>query len=162
MRAVACLLAAAALIAGDAPRPGVSARDPAPRPHPRMLVAETDPFSGLPALRAKYATGLRPSDDLAGWALSYLLTGEESFARRALEELRRFEAPHAGGSNQYFAYVTCSLLAEETPPAPAAPTASRVRFDTSMGSFTIRLETERAHVEHADLGGRAEAVLRRA
>ncbi|HSD75621.1 MAG TPA: peptidylprolyl isomerase [Steroidobacteraceae bacterium] len=40
--------------------------------------------------------------------------------------------------------LSSSLLAEETPPAPAAPTASRVRFDTSMGSFTIRLETERA------------------
>jgi cyclophilin family peptidyl-prolyl cis-trans isomerase len=38
-----------------------------------------------------------------------------------------------------------TLLAQETPPAtPAAPAASRVRFDTSMGSFTIRLETQRA------------------
>jgi cyclophilin family peptidyl-prolyl cis-trans isomerase len=38
-----------------------------------------------------------------------------------------------------------SLLAQETPP-PAQPpaTATRVRFDTSMGSFTVRLETERA------------------
>ena len=38
-----------------------------------------------------------------------------------------------------------TLLAQETPPAPpAAPAAARVRVDTSMGSFTIRLETQRA------------------
>jgi cyclophilin family peptidyl-prolyl cis-trans isomerase len=38
-----------------------------------------------------------------------------------------------------------TLLAQETPPAPAAaPAATRVRVDTSMGSFTIRLETQRA------------------
>ena len=37
------------------------------------------------------------------------------------------------------------LLAQETAPAPAAaPTATRVRVETSMGSFTIRLETQRA------------------
>jgi cyclophilin family peptidyl-prolyl cis-trans isomerase len=39
-----------------------------------------------------------------------------------------------------------SLFAQETPPAPATPAASRVRFDTNMGSFTIRLETERAPI----------------
>ena len=38
-----------------------------------------------------------------------------------------------------------TLLAQEAPPAPpAAPAATRVRVDTSMGSFTIRLETQRA------------------
>jgi cyclophilin family peptidyl-prolyl cis-trans isomerase len=37
-----------------------------------------------------------------------------------------------------------SLLAQETAPATPAPAASRVRVDTSMGSFTIRLETQRA------------------
>ena len=37
-----------------------------------------------------------------------------------------------------------SLLAQETAPATPAPTATRVRVDTSMGSFTIRLETQRA------------------
>jgi cyclophilin family peptidyl-prolyl cis-trans isomerase len=39
---------------------------------------------------------------------------------------------------------TGSLLAQETAPATPAPAASRVRVDTSMGSFTIRLETQRA------------------
>jgi cyclophilin family peptidyl-prolyl cis-trans isomerase len=37
-----------------------------------------------------------------------------------------------------------SLLAQEMAPATPAPAASRVRVDTSMGSFTIRLETQRA------------------
>jgi hypothetical protein len=48
---------------------------------PRLLVAERDAFSGIPALKARYATGARPSDDGPGWALSYLLTGDEAFAR---------------------------------------------------------------------------------
>ena len=49
---------------------------------PRMLLAQTDPFSGIPALKARYAAGARPSDDPLGWALTYVLTGDESFARR--------------------------------------------------------------------------------
>ena len=52
---------------------------------PRMLLAQTDPFSGIPALKARYAAGARPSDDALGWALTYVLTGDESFARRALD-----------------------------------------------------------------------------
>ncbi len=41
--------------------------------------------------------------------------------------------------------LSSPLLAQDTaPPAAAVPAATRVRFDTSMGSFTIRLETERA------------------
>jgi len=47
---------------------------------PRMLLAQTDPFSGIPALKARYAAGARPSDDALGWALTYVLTGDESFA----------------------------------------------------------------------------------
>ncbi len=39
--------------------------------------------------------------------------------------------------------LNSSLIAQEAqPPAPAA--ATRVRFDTSMGSFIVRLEAERA------------------
>ena len=58
-----------------------------------MLLAASDPFTGLPALKAKYAAGERPSDDLAGWALSWLLTGDEAFARRAVDEMRRVRLP---------------------------------------------------------------------
>src|SRR5213593_2816349 len=60
---------------------------------PRMLIGEHDPLTGFIILRARYAAGARPSDDIAGWTLSYLLTGDESFARRALEEMRRTHPP---------------------------------------------------------------------
>jgi len=68
---------------------------------PRLLIADRDPFSGLPALRARWAAGERPSDDLPGWALSYVLSGDEAFARRAVEELERTHPREKGGSSLY-------------------------------------------------------------
>ena len=53
---------------------------------PRLLIGKDDPFTGLTVLRARYAAGMRPSDDIAGWALTYLITGDDSFAHRAIEE----------------------------------------------------------------------------
>lgn len=76
---------------------------------PRMLVGERDPLAGLAALRARYDAGARPSDDLAGWALTYLLTNDESFARRAVEEMRRTHPPEKAGSRTYPDYVRWSL-----------------------------------------------------
>jgi Heparinase II/III-like protein len=69
--------------------------------HPRLLVAETDPFTSVSILRAKLAAGQRPSDDLPGWALTWLLTGDETFARRALEDLRADPPAHDKGSDRY-------------------------------------------------------------
>ncbi len=40
--------------------------------------------------------------------------------------------------------LSSALVAQDAPPPPAPSSATRVRFDTSMGSFTVRLETERA------------------
>ena len=74
-----------------------------------MLIGESDPLTGFAALRARYAAGARPSDDLAGWALSYLLTGDESFARRAVEEMRRTRTPERVGSRTYPDFVRWSL-----------------------------------------------------
>ncbi len=74
-----------------------------------MLIREHDPLTGFNVLRARYAAGARPSDDIAGWALSYLLTGDESFARRAVEELRRTHPPEQVGSRTYPDYVKWSL-----------------------------------------------------
>jgi hypothetical protein len=76
---------------------------------PRLLLAERDPFTGLPALKARYAAGARPSDDLPGWALTYLVSGDESFARKAVESLRTTPLPTKGGSNVYMAYMGRSL-----------------------------------------------------
>jgi len=55
---------------------------------PRLLIADADPFTGLPLLKSRYAAGRRPSEDMEGWALSWQLTGQDSFAERALVEMR--------------------------------------------------------------------------
>jgi hypothetical protein len=99
-------LATVAILAGLSPSPRANAAEAA---RPRMLLAERDPFSGLPALRARYAAGERPSDDLPGWALSYLLSGDESFARRAVEQMRAARLPARGRSNLYLEYMSWSL-----------------------------------------------------
>ncbi len=77
--------------------------------HPRMLIGKDDPFTGLQILRARYATGMRPSDDLPGWVLTYLITGDEKFAQRAVDEMRRSHPPEKVGSRTYMDYVRWSL-----------------------------------------------------
>jgi hypothetical protein len=76
---------------------------------PRMLIGERDPLTGFTALRERYAKGARPSDDIAGWALTYLLNGDESFAKRALQEMRDTHPPERVGSRTYPEYVKWSL-----------------------------------------------------
>ena len=76
---------------------------------PRLLIADRDPFSGLPILRARYAAGARPSDDLAGWALSYVLTGDDAFARRALEAMRQSSPPKGNPSRIWKTWIEWSL-----------------------------------------------------
>lgn len=98
--------------AAQAPPPQTAARNPAPAAavvRPRMLVSERDPLTGFDVLRARYRAGARPSDDLAGWALTYLLTGDEQFARRAVEEMRAKRPPERAGSRTYPDYVRWSL-----------------------------------------------------
>jgi len=53
-----------------------------------MLIAGSDPFTGLSLLKTRYTAGKRPSEDMEGWALSWLLTRNESFAERAVAEMR--------------------------------------------------------------------------
>jgi hypothetical protein len=81
----------------------------APPDRPRLLIAERDPFSGLPALRARYAAGARPSDDGPGWALTYVLTGDESYARRALAGMQGQILPTGKSSSRYLDYMRRSL-----------------------------------------------------
>src|ERR1041385_2366312 len=56
--------------------------------HPRLLIAEADPFTGLNILKSRYAAGRRPSEDISGWALSWQLTKQKDFAERALAEMK--------------------------------------------------------------------------
>jgi hypothetical protein len=76
---------------------------------PRLLIGRDDPFTGLTILRARYAAGMRPSEDIAGWALTFLITGDEAFARRALDEMRCTHPPEKVGSRTYMDYIRWSL-----------------------------------------------------
>jgi hypothetical protein len=88
-------------------------RDGAPQgdipAHPRLFLSARDPFSGLPALKARWAAGERPSEDLPGLALSWLLSGDEPYARRALEELRADRPSRLKGSSAYVRYLDRSM-----------------------------------------------------
>src|SRR6185436_20789139 len=54
---------------------------------PRMLIGEHDPLTGFNVLRSRYVAGARPSEAIDGWALTYLLTRDENFAKKAVEEM---------------------------------------------------------------------------
>jgi len=61
------LAAAGSLLAGIAttsPQAALASPARAATARPRLLISERDPFSGLDALRARYAKGARPSDDM--------------------------------------------------------------------------------------------------
>jgi len=63
-----------------------SANVPASRP--RLLIGKNDPFTGLALLKTRHQLGMRPSDDMEGWALSWQLSGDRTFADKALKAMR--------------------------------------------------------------------------
>jgi hypothetical protein len=78
--------------------------------HPRLLIADADPFTGLPLLRSRYESGLRPSEDMEGWALSWRMTGQDAFAERALAEMQtRHVAADGKASRSWLDYARWSL-----------------------------------------------------
>jgi len=103
------LLLASGLLVAAVAAAAPAGSEAAPVERPRLLVSEVDPWSGLPALRARWAAGERPPADLPGLALSYLLSGEESYARRALEELRADRPTGWKGSSRYVRYLRRAL-----------------------------------------------------
>ena len=97
-------LAASALLSTSEGLSQVSSR------RPRLLISETDPFTGLALLRTRYAAGMRPSQDMEGWALSWLLTRQESFAEQALAAMRSGHvAKGAKPSRSWVDYARWSL-----------------------------------------------------
>jgi len=76
---------------------------------PRMLIGEHDPLTGLAVLRARYAAAARPPEAIDGWALTYLLTNDESYAKKAVAEMERTHPPEQVGSRTYPEYVKWSL-----------------------------------------------------
>jgi len=117
VRTASLLAALATSVAVAAGSPAVSAAADVERP--RLLVSEHDPFSGLPALRARWAAGERPSDDLPGLALSYLLSGDEAYARRAIDELRADRPTGGKGSSRYIRYFDRALAFDWLHASPA-------------------------------------------
>jgi hypothetical protein len=77
--------------------------------HPHLLLSRDDPFTGLPALARRYAAGRRPSEDVCGDALGWLVTGDAAHADQAVARMRRERPPQQVGSRTYAAYVCWSL-----------------------------------------------------
>ena len=75
---------------------------------PSMLLAAHDPFCGLDILRMRYAGGRRPSDDMAGNALSWLVTDQDAFAQKSLDEMRNSGPPKAA-SHAWTTYANWAL-----------------------------------------------------
>ncbi len=105
------------------------ARASSPGRRPRLLIAEEDPFSNLALLKARYAAGLRPSDDMAGLALSWQLTGDRTFAERALAGMRATHPPTGGRpSRTWRDYVEWSLAFDWLYPYPGFDPALKDRI----------------------------------
>jgi hypothetical protein len=60
---------------------------------PSMMLGARDAFSGLDILRVRFAAGRRPSDDIAGNALSWLLSGQKEFGEKCIAALRTSTLP---------------------------------------------------------------------
>ncbi|MGH9617654.1 MAG: heparinase II/III domain-containing protein, partial [Acidobacteriaceae bacterium] len=72
-------------------------------------MAPIDPFSGLDILRVRYAAGGRPSSDISGLALSWLLTGEKRFADKALGQMTADGMPAKPGSGNWVQFANWAL-----------------------------------------------------
>ena len=80
------------------------------RTRPRLLISPLDPFTGLDLLKVRYANGLRPSEDVEGWALSWRLTGNKAFAEKALSAIRNGHiTTNAKPSRSWVDYARWSL-----------------------------------------------------
>jgi hypothetical protein len=79
--------------------------------HPRMLIASTDPFTGLQILKSRFATGRRPSEDMEGWALSWQLTRQDAYAERALAEMQTKRVAAGGKASRSWVDYTRWALA---------------------------------------------------
>jgi hypothetical protein len=81
-----------------------------PAQRPRLLISPTDAFTGLALLKTRYARGMRPSEDMEGWALSWQLTRQEIFAEKALAAMRAGRITQGGKpSHSWVDYARWSL-----------------------------------------------------
>jgi Heparinase II/III-like protein len=73
-----------------------------PPTRPSLLLLRDDPFSGLKVLKARLEAGLRPSEDIPGWALSWQLTRRNEFAGRAIAAIRALPPAPKGSASRYW------------------------------------------------------------
>jgi len=111
---------------------------------PRLLIGKTDPFTGLVLLKSRYQMGMRPSDDMEGWALSWQLTGDKGFAEKVLNAMRRnHPAKGTRPSRSWLDYARWSLAFDWLSDYPGFEQTLRDRIATElMDGATTMLATE--------------------
>src|SRR5215469_4267297 len=117
---------------------------------PTMLLGVTDAFCGLDILRMRYAAGRTPSNDMAGNALSWLITGQDHFAQEALAEMRR-TAPPPSGSRGWLPIAGWSLAFDWLYDHPAFDTALKDRVAKQLvdAAVTMAATPDIKHPEQA-------------
>ena len=115
-----------------------------------MLLGAHDPYCGLDILRMRYAAGRRPSDDLAGNALSWLVTGQDGFAQKALAEMRA-SAPPKSGSHAWLTYADWSLAYDWLYNHPAFDEALKARVAQQLldGAIATAATPDLQHPDQA-------------
>ena len=108
----------------------------ASRPH--LLLSETDPFTGLSALRARYAAGLRPGSDVCGNAVTWLITGDAASADRAVAQLRE-SGPARVNAGAYPAIVCRALAFDWLSAYPGFDIALKDRVATELADAAERM-----------------------
>ena len=121
---------------------------------PRLLISSTDPFTGLALLKTRYAAGLRPSDDMEGWSLSWQLTRDNNFAEKALAAMR---ANHITQGSKAFALL--GRLRPLVIGVRLVVRLSRIRVGAS-GSYRKRIDGwSRGDARHRRLQGSRFVLL---
>lgn len=117
---------------------------------PSMLVADNDPFCGLNILRTRYAAGRRPSDDMAGRALSWLVSGKDEFAQQSLAEMRRSELPKPS-SHAWLTYASWALAYDWLYEHPAFDPGLKDRMAQQLlnGAMVMASTPDLEHPEQA-------------
>ncbi|HZL28371.1 MAG TPA: heparinase II/III family protein [Acidobacteriaceae bacterium] len=117
---------------------------------PSMLLGATDPFCGLDILHMRYAAGRRPSDDISGNALSWLLTGSDAFAQKSLAEMRHSAVPPTG-SHAWLTYANWALAFDWLYEHPAFDEALKDRVAKQLldGATTMAATPDLRHPEQA-------------
>jgi hypothetical protein len=82
-----------------------------PPTRPSLLLLRDDPFSGLKVLKTRLDAGLRPSEDIPGWALSWQLTRRYEFAERAIAAIRALPPAPKGSASRYWMQTVSLSLA---------------------------------------------------